>query len=301
MRSHGTKARIASSVRASYRAAGRAPRHAGRRGLGRRGATTSARPRPRAACSRCTGARFRSGPRPPLATSTLLTREPGRTVARPRARAGDRDRRSRRRDHRVRDRRRRRVRSSEALHEFARRTRAAAAPHDDVHRHHGGRRARRCSRALPGARGQGLVRHPAHAPARQGVAVPPQHRAHHRVRRLGEPDLDRARQRPRVDGQGLRRATCRTSSTSSRAPSRRCGTIPSSSRIDPTTRRSRARLRAALSRGRERAQTPAGRSSSRSAPFPFQQEILDKLGRRAHASTAATATSSSPPPAPARR
>ena len=137
-----------------------------------------------------------------------------------------------------------------------------------------------------------------HAPARQGLAVRSQLGPSHGVRRLGEPDGDRARRRPRVDGEGLRGG-----------PSRRHREVRGHLRGAVERRRVRAlrrraprqqreRLHRALPRARRRACTDVTRSS-RSVRCRSSTRSSTSSAP-SDGSTAAAATSSSRRPAPAR-
>ena len=190
-----------SSVRASFREAARSPRDARRCGCR---CVHEQRPRrPRAACSRCTAA-----PCPCVRPRRSPPRRCSRASGRIRHWATSWPARSRRLTRSTRSSRSSPSAACERSTTHCTTSRVAPHPapsaHHDLHRHDGGRGARD-ARAAARRRGPGLVRHAPHATPCEGMAVSPQHRADHRVRRLGEPDLDRARRRPGVDGQGLRR------------------------------------------------------------------------------------------------
>ena len=125
-----------------------------------------------------------------------------RAVARTRASSRDRLRRPHRHPRRLHHHRRRSRRAARARGSGpARRPHSRA--HHRLHRHDRGER-RRCALGARACGSSHLVRHAAHAPSRQGVAVRARYRAAHGIRRVGKPHRHRARHGPGVDGQGLR-------------------------------------------------------------------------------------------------
>ena len=149
-------------------------------------------------------------------------------------------------------------------------------------------------------RGEGAVRRRAHATARQGVAVPPQHRLRHGVRRLVEPLDQRAARWPRVERPPLQAATP-GAAAEVRGDLRLVLERLRVRAVRPG--RDRDRLDDALHRG---AQDASRRSShaldlraSRSGPTPTSRRSSTP-SRSSASSMTATATSSSPRPVPAR-
>ena len=198
-----------------------------------------------------------------------------RPDARPRAGPRDRDGRRDRHDRRVHHggRRARDPRGARTSSRVAPAPRLRA-PDDDVHRHDRGRARSTRSRA-PRRRGPHLVRHATHAASREGWLFHRNTGLH--TAYVGSANLTATALGAATNGWSRSAPpTCRTSSRSSAARSTRSGTTPSSSRTSPRRRA----LSARASQPRSRAETATAPTTSflvTLQPFPFQQEILDRL------------------------